>query len=274
MRIAAAFATLCMVAPVCALAQDHPPPPAPIEAWTFEKMEVMGRAIWRQDRAAIAASELLHRRFPDGGPPGLAGWIVIEDGEAQRVRFIRDDGSGPRAGWDVTVRDRRAGPLVEPAESTLSPDELAQYRARMTAARDVPPMRCGLLNSVVIRDPESDDWLVWLLATANDARTIPYSGNFRFRISADGRTVLRRDQLFTHCYGHPRSPSIMQETLTLASGVPPSEVIVFLSLENRHEIAIEDSPTSFAVFCRGEIQQVFPPERHTNSCRRRTGRVR
>lgn len=274
MRLAIALAALCLSAPARALAQDDPPPPAPIEVWSFEKMEVMGRAISRQDRAAIAASDVLHRRFPEGDPPGLTGWVVTDHGETQRVRFVLDDGSGPRAAWDVTVRGNRAGPLVQPADTALSSDELAQYRARMTAARNVPPMRCGLLNSVVIRDPESDAWLVWLLASANDAHTLPFNGNFRFRISADGQTVLRRDQLFTHCYGHPRRPSMVQETLMLASGVPPSEVIVYLSIENGHEIAIEDSPTSFAVFCRGQIEQVIPPRRHSNRCRGRTGRIR
>lgn len=272
MRLAIALVALCLITPACALAQDDPPPPAPIEVWSFDKMELMGRAIWRQDQAAIAASDVLHRRFPDGDPPGLRGWVVTEEGGDQRVRFVLEDGSGPRAGWDVTVRDRRAGPLVQPTDTALSPDELAQYRARMTAARNIPPMRCGLLNSVVIRDPESDNWLVWLLASANDAHTLPFNGNFRFRISADGQTVMRRDQLFTHCYAHLRSPTMVQETLMLASGVPPSEVIAYLSIENSHEIAIEDSPTSFAVFCRGEIQHVFPPRSHTNRCRRRAGR--
>lgn len=274
MRLAIALAALCLIAPARAFAQDHPPPPAPIETWSFEKMEVMGRAISRQDRAAIAASDVLHRRFPQGDPPGLVGWVVMEEGDNQRVRFVLDDGSGPRAGWDVTVRERRAGPLVQPIETARSASELAQYRARQTAARNVPPMRCRRLNSAVLKDPDSDDWLVWLLASADDARTLPFNGNFRFRISADGQTLLRRDQLFTQCYGHPRQQNTVQETLTLASGVPPSEVIVYISIENGHEIAIEDSPTSFVVFCRGSIQQVFPPRHHRNRCRGGNGRFR
>ncbi len=274
MRLAIAFAVLSLVMPARAFAQDHSLPPAAIEAWSFEKMELMGRAISRQDRAAIAASDVLHRRFPQGDPPGLVGWVVMEEGDHQRVRFVLDDGSGPRAGWDVIVRERRAGTLVQPIDAALSAHELAQYRARQTAARHVPPMRCGRLNSVVLKDPDSDDWLVWLLASANDARTIPYNGNFRFRISADGQTLLRRDQLFSHCYAHPRNGNTVQETLHLASGVPPSEVIAYLSMENRHEIAIEDSPTSFVVFCRGSIQRVIPPQQHRNRCRAATGRFR
>lgn len=274
MRLAIVLAVLFLIAPARVVAQDHPPLPAPIERWAFGKMEVMGRALSRQDRAAIAASDVLHRRFPQGDPPGLVGWVVVDEGEDQRIRFVLDEGSGPRAGWDVTVRGRRAGPLVEAVDTALSAGELAQYRARQTAARNVPPMRCGRLNSVVLKDPDSEDWLVWLLASANDARSLPFNGNFRFRISADGQTLLRRDQLFTQCYGHPRQGNTVQQTLMLASGVPPSEVIAYISIENGHEIAIEDSPTSFVVFCRGTIQQVFPPQQHRNRCRAPTGRFR
>jgi hypothetical protein len=275
MRLAIAFAALCLTAPACAVAQDQPPPPAPIEIWSFEKMELMGRAIWRQDQAAIAASEVLHRQFPDSDPAGLVGWVVVDEGETQRVRFIVDDALGPRAGWDVVVRGRRAGTLTTPADAELSPLELTQYRARQTAAANVGAPVCGRLNSVVLRDPDSDDWLVWLLATASDSELSPFGGNYRFRISADGATVLRRDQLFRSCSMYPTDPRNTLTILYETSGVPPSEVIAYLSLENAFSIGIQNSESTLAMFRNGRIREIrhrMPEPRPLNGTSGRLGR--
>lgn len=229
-----------------------------IEPWSFERMSDMGQALVHQDRAAIAAGERLRRAFDDADPPGLLGWIVVPDGEAQRIRFLVERDGQPRAGWDIVVSGSRAGPVTVPPDAPLTEDELAQFRARRTAAANVGAERCGRYNVFAVRDPASNDWLVWLLANANDLRTVPIDGHFRFRISPDGSTLLRRDRLSRNCARHDRSPGTMQITLMSAGGVPPSEALVYVSIMYRFPIAVEDSPTTFVVIDGDEVKQVTP----------------
>ncbi len=229
-----------------------------LEAWSLDRMREMGIALAAQDRAAIVAGERLRRSFDNADPPGLIGWIAIPDGEAQRIRFLVDRAGEPRIGWDVVVTRRQAGQLIIPSDDRLSPDEHAQFRARRTAAANVGPEACGRYNVFALKDPDSQDWLVWLLANANDARTVPMDGHFRFRISADGSRMLRRDRLSRSCSRHPRSPGTVQKILYMAGGTPPSEAIAYVSIMNGFQIAVENSPTTFIVFNGTEVEEVTP----------------
>ncbi len=236
-------------------------PIADIEPWSLERMSEMGQALVRQDRAAIAAGERLRRTFDNADPPGLQGWIVVSEGETQRIRFLVERDGQPRVGWDVVVSGSRAGPVVVPPDAPLTEDELAQFRARRTAAANVGAERCGRYNVFAVRDSATDDWLVWLLANANDLGTVPMDGHYRFRISADGSTLLRRDRLSKSCSTQNRSPGTVQMTLMSAGGVPPSEALVYVSIMYGFPIAVEDSPTTFVVIDGAEVKQVTPRPR-------------
>ncbi len=255
MRFLLALLTLLTVSVPIAGAQEAP---AAIESWSLERMSRMGEAIAAQDRAAIAAGERLRRNFNDEDPPGLVGWIAIAEGETQRVRFLTAPDGELQAGWDVVVTRNRAGPVTVPADTSLTADERAQYAARRTAAANVGAERCGRYNIFALRDPDGDDWLVWLLANANDLRTVPIDGHFRFRISSDGSTLIRRDRLSTHCAIHPRSANTVQMTLMSPGGTPPSEAIVYVSIMHGFPIAVENSPTTFVLIDGTDVTEVTP----------------
>lgn len=232
--------------------------PAAIEPWSLERMSRMGEAIVAQDRAAIAAGERLRRSFNNDDPPGLVGWIAVAEGETQRVRFLVASEGDVRVGWDVVVTRGRAGPVAVPADTRLSAEERAQHAARRTAAANVGAERCGRYNVFALKDPDGPDWLVWLLANANDIRTVPIDGHYRFRISADGSTMIRRDRLSTHCALHPRSPNTVQMTLMSPGGTPPSEALVYVSIMHGFPIAVENSPTTFVVIDGADVTEVTP----------------
>lgn len=244
MRIAAVAVALLGLLSTPAFAQ-RAPDPVPIEEWSTDKVSAMGQAIYRQDVAAWVATDALIAHLANAEPPaGMAGWIVIDEGEAQRVRFVRDDRGTLRPALDVVVRDGRAGAVEAAKDEVLAEAEKARFRASRTAAENIGRLRCSQRpNVVVLDDPDSDGWLVWLLSSTTDANIVPVGGHYRFRISADGSTVLRRDMLSNSCLNMPRDqagpdgqPAAMVVTQIVSQG--PVETHVFLSLQNQIPIYV------------------------------------
>lgn len=243
MRIAIlAAAALLLGALPSTVAAQRAPDPIPIEEWSLEKVSKMGQEIYRHNVAAWVATDALLASFGDAPPPaGMAGWIVVEDGDALKVRFLRQDADVLKSAFDIIVRDGRAGP-VEAVSGPLSAEESAQFLARQTAIANIGRLRCSRqMNTVVIADPDSDDWLVWLLTPMENDR-IPIGGHYRFRISADGGTMLRRDQLSNTCFFAEPPPEGQREnamlfyTQIVSKG--PVETHVFLSIQNQLTLVI------------------------------------
>lgn len=241
--IVAAFVfALCNAGPAIAQAQPRPDP-IPIIEWPRDKIIAMGQEIHRQDIAAWVASDALVGKFGGTQPQGLVGWIIVPEGRDQKVRFLKSEGDVIIAGWDVIVRNGRAGDVVDVTDGTLSDQEQARFRARITAASNIGRLRCSpRMNAVVTDDPDSDGWLVWLLTSTNDANIVPMGGHYRFLISADGTTVQQRDMLSNSCL--PMSRTVPQggqiAALTASQIVSdgPVETHVFLSLQQRLPIYV------------------------------------
>ena len=223
---------------------ERAPDPIPITEWSRDKVIAMGQEIHRQDVAAWVATDALMEKFSGTPPQGLAGWIVVPDGRDQKVRFLKAEGDVVSAGWDVIVRNGRAGDVVDVTDGTLSDQEQARFRARMTAASNIGRLRCSPnMNAVVADDPDSDGWLVWLLTSTTDASIVPMGGHYRFLISADGTTVQQRDMLTNSCLPMPRNAApegAQTAALTISQIVSdgPVETHVFLSLQQRLPIYV------------------------------------
>lgn len=264
MRIASLLAAAVLaVLAAPALAQDRAPDPIPIEEWSTDKVGEIGKAIYRHDVAAWVATDVLVAHLGDRPPPaGMMGWIVIDQGQDQLVRFIRKDGDTLRAAYDIPVHDGVAGAPVEVSDA-LPPDQVARALARQTAINNIGRLRCSAqLNTVVLDDPDSDGWLVWLLTATTDANIIPFGGHYRFRISADGSTVLRRDMLSNSCINLPRQqdgPNGQPAGLVISQIVSngPVETHVFLSLQNRLPVYVMAANQLFEV-AGTDIRKVEP----------------
>lgn len=239
MKIVGVVAVIAVAVGLPAFAQEQAPAPVPIEAWPLDRISDMGLAIYKQDVAAWVSTDALIEHLGDRAPPaGMVGWVVVDEGDTQRVRYVRDDGGVLKAAFDVPVRNGTAGSVTE-VDEPLPDTQKAQFRARTTAINNIGRLRCSpRFNTVVLKDPASEDWLVWLLTATSDANIVPVGGHYRFRISADGDTVLRRDMLSNGCMNMPRQDA-GNETETVGLGVTqivsdtPVETHVFLSIQNR-----------------------------------------
>lgn len=248
------ISTLAALAvPAVVHAQDRAPPPVPIEEWSQAKISSLGREIYFQDQAAWVATDALRAALTDEDVATIRGWVVLGDGANRTVRFLKADGDGVVPGWDIAVTNGVASAPAAPAELTLTGESLARFNARQTAALNIGSLRCGQYNSVVARDPDSDGWLVWLLAGSPAQGVIPVGGHYRFHLSADGQTVTRRDQLSNGCLnmnanpppGPQGQPAAIVVSQIVSQG--PVETHVFLSLQYRKQIYVATADKLFAV---------------------------
>ncbi|WP_454714010.1 hypothetical protein [Caulobacter segnis] len=250
-----------------ALLSAHParaaePPPPPIRVFELPDLQKMGVALYRQDLSAWRATDALRAKVPDLAGAGVKGWLVEDDGKVAKVRFLRDLGQGLEAGYDVEVTSKGAGPVVEPADRTLTDEERTMFAARQTAMANLPPSLCRPgYNSAIVKDPDGDGWLVWLLAPSPAAGAIPVGGHYRFTISADGKTLERRDALSASCLVLPpqQLPAGAKAQGMLVNHIispSPVETHVFLSLLYRQPFFVQTGKDQIWVVAQGQIAPV------------------
>jgi len=212
-----------------------------IRAFDLRTTEQLGAAIYRQDSAAWVASDALQAEVSDLANAKLVGWIVVDAADGQKVRFLRRVDGRLEAGYDVDVSPALKTRLYAPVDRALTASEVAMFAARTTASANLagqPVCRPGY-NTVVLKDPQGDGWLAWLLAPMPAANVVPVGGHYRFTISADGLKMLRRDALSASCMTMdprqdlPAGAAPAGIGLTHVVSPTPTEVHVFLQLQSR-----------------------------------------
>lgn len=220
----------------CGAASAEEAPPPPIRQFDIETIRKLGRAIYEQDQDAWHATDLLKSRYSDADlvSRGLRGWIVDSFPDRDVVRFVRDGANGPEALYDVTYRTGAPPALSEPQDRALSAEERAKYDARTLALASIHKMCFDRLNPVVLKDPERDGWLVWILAATTDPKEIVIGGHTRFTMSADGKTIVQEDKLSHSCQAFTKTTGPNGEPAYLMMGQLvsqiPVETYVFASL--------------------------------------------
>jgi hypothetical protein len=255
-----AAAAVALEFATAALAQ---PPPA-IRSFDLTATQALGAAMYRQDSAAWVATDALRPRVPDFAAAHLKGWIVEDHALGQRVRFLRDAGTGLEAGYDIDVAPDLKAVVSEPSDRTLTDDEKANFAAIQTAAdgvRGQPLCRAGY-NHIVLKDPEHDGWLVWLLSPQPTVGSIPVGGHYRFSISKDGKTVVRRDALSASCLvmPAPNPPPGSRPVAVFVTHVvspTPVETHVFLQLQSGHAMIVGAGGRMWAIE-NGHIRDAGP----------------
>jgi ABC-type amino acid transport substrate-binding protein len=217
-----------------------------IRDFPIATIESLGAAIYAQDSAAWVATDALREKEPDLRAAGVVGWLVEPAGAGQKVRFLRNAGGQLEIGYDVDVTPDLKTRLHDPEDRALTPDEMAMFAARQTAIQGLkgqPICRAGY-NTVVLKDPEQPGWLVWLLAPLPADKVYAIGGHYRFSISADGRSVRRRDALSASCMtmnpkaGMPDGSQPVAYVVSHVVSPTPVETHVFVNLQARMPMVV------------------------------------
>ncbi|HTT98762.1 MAG TPA: hypothetical protein VMF58_11985, partial [Rhizomicrobium sp.] len=239
-------------AAVAHAADDTPTPlPTPaIREFDIPTIERLGREMYDQDQLAWKATDVLFTKHKKDELVAQKehGWIVDSFPDHRDVvRFVRDTDAGPVPAYDVTFTAGQPSGYAEPQGETLNSEELAQYNARWTAIKNVDRRCAETINTVALKDPESDGWLVWAMAATTKPDVMVVGGHFRFTISKDGKSVIRKDALSRGClmFSKP-GPKNGQEVMGAFVGhlvsLNPIETYVFdsISYHQKFDVATLD----------------------------------
>jgi hypothetical protein len=211
----------------------------PIRAFDIPTIEWLGRAMYDQDQEAWKATDVLKAQHDESElkAAGLHGWIVESIAGQDVVRFVRESSGSPEAYYDVTFPKNSAPQLSTPPATVLSPEELGQYRARRLALASGELNCAKTYNTVALKDPQSSNWLVWVMAATIDSDAVMIGRHYRFTISADGNSVIQKDALSRGCLKLSKKSMNVPDGSTLQSmfvshlvSLTPIETHVFANL--------------------------------------------
>ncbi len=193
--------------------------------------------MYDQDQFAWNATDMMRAERGEGWmqTQGGRGWIVDPLPDRNVVRFVHNGASGPELFYDVTFPASGAAQSSLPPSPTLSPDELAQYKARMLALGGVKQPCSNRYNTVALKDPAGAGWLVWAMAATTDPNLMIIGGHYRFTISADGSIIRQADALSRSCirFDKSRGANSVDQLMSHIVSTTPVETHIFASLAYR-----------------------------------------
>lgn len=235
----------------------------PIRDFDLQTIEALGREIYRADLYASVATDILLSQGLDLGAYPIRGWIVTDTVEGPLVTFVGAYEDGLRAAFDIRP-ESTDDDIFEIVEGRmLTADEHARFSARQTASEAVTETCSPRYNTVVLPDPATDGWLVYLLAATTDANVIPAGGHYRISTAADGLSIWRTDRLSVSCLAldksEARGPDGGEPVMMVMSHIvskTPVETHVYLSLLHEIGFAIVTGENEYWMVLGSEIERI------------------
>ena len=197
--------------------------------------EALGVSLYRQDTAAARATDILFSQQPDLERHPVLGWVVTGEDSAPLVTFIGQKGEEYVGQFDVRPGAEEGKRFVLAGGRKLTAEERARFMARQATLPLIPEFCAENCNSLVLRNPDGTGWLAYWFAASSEPNLILLGGHTRFTVSADGGTVLSRDERFSlsRCLTldkRQKPDNVVGLTVTFSGGDEPVETHVFLSL--------------------------------------------
>ena len=178
-----------------------------------ERAQRLGALIYKKDKLAAVATDVMLEATSKSPDPSVRGWIV-DDAPEPAVVFVGETGSELSRVYEVTFAGAKPSFTTLPEGTPLSNELAARYRARRTASKaDFRPCSARY-NSVVI--PASmvnqSGWYVYLLAATTEPGTVVVGGHHRMHVSEDGARVRSATPLSKSCLSPcpaPKCPRVV-----------------------------------------------------------------
>jgi hypothetical protein len=197
------------------------------------KAERLGEELYLQDTVAARASRSLLQVIGPIQTGVLSGWIIVKEGPATLTRFIKQTGEDINVIYDVQIDVKGDSKVTKDNLRPLSKTEIAMFRARQNAIASAPKDCAKAYNTAVMEDPNSNGWLVYILA-ATAQNVIVVGGHSRVKVSPDGNNVESVTPLYEKCLAMPvpaevKNPKDEAFSVSYPLADVPSEIHVYLN---------------------------------------------
>jgi len=229
-----AVAVVAVVAAGCA----HLP-----EAEAVRRAEVLGAAIYEQDKVSAVATDVALGAGLLAGVHEPAGWVTMPTATGGQVDFVAGhDGAYVVTARVVFERQPDGKMKVEPAAIDAQPltgEERARFLASRTALAHPLPACPGPINPVVLPATliGEQGWLVYLLPAQAKREELPIALR-RFHVSADGTTVLDAQPLTRSCAVLQLGGGAVGLVITHALSDTPMEHHVYANLATHLSLTV------------------------------------
>ena len=232
----------------------------PIRDFSLDVIEELGREIYRRDLAAAMATDIMLEQGLDLDAYPLRGWVVTEDSAGLLVTFVAEYDAEYKAVFDIRPDAAGARRFALAERRALSTEEAAQFRARTVAQGEIKDPCSERYNSVIVKDPQSDGWIVYWLAATTEPGLMVLGGHYRVTVSASGRDVVASDRLSRSCMALEQDEAAEAAVVTHLVSSTPVETHVFASLLHRTPIYVLTENEAIWAVEGDRIRQVEPAE--------------
>lgn len=216
-----------------------------IRNFDLPTIEKLGRDMYERDILAAAATDILFKNSISFTENRLRGWVVSRESGHDIVTFVAESFSQPRAVFEIRPNEVPARQIRKLDNTELAPDLITQYNARQLALQNIDEPCSDRYNPVVLKEPNSQNYLVYALAATTKPNIVPVGGHYRFTIDPSGRRILQKDKLSRSCLVFSKTPGDLPPGATLSGYAmshivsnTPVETHVFLNLLHRIELSV------------------------------------
>jgi len=236
---------------------------ATIRDFDLDTITQLGGEIYRLDNYGARATDILFNQGLNLSLYPIRGWIITEEGGDTRVSFVGEFDGEIHAVFDIW-------PDLDPEQQftiaggrKLTVEEMAQFKARQTANTATSVYCSNNYNSVVLKDPTSESWLVYLLAATNEPGIIMAGGHYRYTISINGESVQYADRLSRSCLTLNKNSTELPEGaepvamyMTHIVSNTPVETHIYLSLLHQMAFAISAGENTIWMVDGTQVYQI------------------
>jgi hypothetical protein len=206
------------------------------------RAERLGKELYEMDTTAAKATHMMLQVAGQIPPGVLSGWIIVKENNRTLTRFIKQTGEDINVVYDVWIDSKGGSEVRRDNLRPLSNTEIAMFYARQNAMLAAPKNCTRAYNTAVIKDPDSDGWLVYILA-ATSGNVIVVGGHSRVKVSPDGKNVESVTPLYDKCLAMPvpvdvKDPKKEAFSVSYPIADVPSEIHVYLNYLHEYTVYV------------------------------------